>query len=377
MKILHIMQREKFTAGVVGFYDKYFANGEHEICYLNLERDKPLINEALLIKQREIYLSGNMLKDIRLIGKELHADRYDYIVAHSLLLPVAFKIYLATHRSALKKLVWIEWGADLYLWKPKTKGIKAFVRTKMEQKIRTKLSDVVCIFPPDCELYKKTFAKSRADVYYAPYCSCVDKLDGKEYVVQSHLEQTKKNEETVYIQVGHSAAPALNHIEALDALKKFADEDIKIFLPLNYGDMEYADRVADHARSLFGDKAIILREMMSRDEYFALLERIDIAIFNTYRQIALGNIGVMVFRNVKLYMPQESVMYSYFEENGAPICTLESLKDISFDEFSTAVYPADVEAFREYLRAYHSVNEKMRSWEKIYNSLKDKLTEKR
>ena len=169
----------------------------------------------------------------------------------------------------------------------------------------------------------------------------------------------------------------MNHIEVLDSLKKFANEDIKIFLPLNYGDMEYADKVAEHAKALFGDKVMCLREMMARDDYFALLERIDIAIFNTYRQIALGNIGVMVFGNVKLYMPRESVMYSYFTDNGAPICAFESLNEISFDEFSTAVYPDDIEAFREYLRSYHCVSEKARHWENVYNSLKDKLKEKR
>ena len=46
-----------------------------------------------------------------------------------------------------------------------------------------------------------------------------------------------------------------------------------------------------------------LRSFMPKDEYFELLDRIDIAIFQTYRQCGLGNIYQMIFRNVKL-MPE-------------------------------------------------------------------------
>jgi len=31
MKIVHLMQDEKFTDGIVGFYNEFFNNGEHEI----------------------------------------------------------------------------------------------------------------------------------------------------------------------------------------------------------------------------------------------------------------------------------------------------------------------------------------------------------
>lgn len=372
MKILHIMQREKFTTSISGFYDVHFRGGEHEICYLNTADKDTLINPDYTLPQREIYLSGSLMRDVRLLARELKDGEYDYIVLHSLLFSPALKVYLTLYRC-LKKTVWIEWGADLYTWQPAGRNIKSVIRKKLEYILRARIAAVVCIFPPDCEYYKNTFPRSKAKVFYAPYCGARSPYEGVEYVKESGLSAKAGTDEPVYVQVGHSAAPIVNHIEVLDSLKKFSGENIRIFLPLNYGNMEYADKVQARAEELFPRKVICLREMMPRDEYFELVKKIDIAVFNTYRQIALGNIGQMIYKNIKLYMPSTSVMYKYFTSNGIPIQPFENIGTGTFDDLRAPVWTTDEARFNEYLEDYCLTKNRVARWVTVYDDLKKDL----
>ncbi len=94
-----------------------------------------------------------------------------------------------------------------------------------------------------------------------------------------------------------------NHKEVLNSLKHFAEEKIKIFLPLSYGNDndKYATEVAEYAEKLFPGKIMALKDFMKADEYFELMKRIDIAIFDTQRQCGLGNINRMVCRMFNIY----------------------------------------------------------------------------
>lgn len=44
MRIVHLMKNEKFTKGVVRFYNQFFNNGEHEVLYYKKEDDSQLID---------------------------------------------------------------------------------------------------------------------------------------------------------------------------------------------------------------------------------------------------------------------------------------------------------------------------------------------
>ena len=52
------MKREKFTKDIAEFYDNYFNNGEHEICYINKNGQTSLINPNLSIKQSEVFFDN-------------------------------------------------------------------------------------------------------------------------------------------------------------------------------------------------------------------------------------------------------------------------------------------------------------------------------
>lgn len=370
MKIIHMMKREKFTRGICDFYELYFNNGEHELCFLNLDGGSSLLREDLTIPQREISFGNRWraLGDLCRVSRE-----FDYVVFHSLLHDNWLKSCLALHPAFRGKLVWIEWGGDLYRWRSRSGGLKAKLLDRVNRVLRENCQTVVCIFPPDQDFFRSEFPDSRTRVFYAPYCSGSIAPEYQNYSPDSRLRESRSRGEPIYIQVGHSASPAIDHLHTLDALKRFSDQNIRIFLPLNYGDMDYADKVQRRAEELFPGKVICLREMLAPGDYFALLARVDIGIFHTFRQIALGNIQRMLFRNVKLYLPEQSVMYRYFSENGVPVQTCEDLEHCSFDRLLSDAQSPDSHRFRRLIDSYSNMEHRVGLWTDIYDSLRRDL----
>ena len=130
------------------------------------------------------------------------------------------------------------------------------------------------------------------------------------------LAEKVRNGDCINILIGHSCDPNLNHIEVLEDLLKFKDENIKIYIPLSYGIMANGDQVERKAKDLFGDKVFCLREMMDRDQYLDFLATIDIAIFNTQRQIGLGNLAPLRYMGKKLFIPAGSVCINILDLKG-------------------------------------------------------------
>lgn len=370
MKILHIMWDEKFKKSSAGLYNAYFNNGEHEICYLKESDSLSLIEKEYTIPQRELMDRGSFADAKNFISE---CRNYDYIVIHSYKLSILTSLFFLLDKSLRKKLVWIEWGFDLYTKKPKLKNVKAYIKYWVNRTIKGKIPHVVGIFPPDCDYYKKQYPKSKANVYYAPYCGAKVDDEFLHYSRDSRLKKTIAENDTVYIQIGHYALNRLNHVEVLKSLEKWKDENIMLFLPLSYGNSAYADEVQKYAEEKFPNKTIVLRNMMPRDEYFKLIQRIDIGIFNTARQCGLGNIHRMIFRNVKLYMAENSVMYNYFDERGIPVQSCKKLDTQSFDAFVKPVETSEEEKFAEYLRFLSDSEYRISFWKNIYDKLREDL----
>ena len=68
--------------------------------------------------------------------------RCDYIVLHSLFLSATEYACLLADRKLLNKIVWIEWGADLYSWK-QAGGIKAKIRNYINYRFRSAVKNII------------------------------------------------------------------------------------------------------------------------------------------------------------------------------------------------------------------------------------------
>ena len=367
MRILHLMMNEKFAKDISGFYEAFFKEG-HDICYIVSEDSKaplPMPSIPHFVFKKSARFGWSKLINI--------CKEYDYVVLHSLFLPYSF--WVATMVSGIfKRMVWIEWGYDLYDWKPR--GRFRFFTSIFQKFLRTHLRYLICIFEPDVDFFHKTFPSARAKVFYAPYIGKELPSFYGEYKPGSHLERTLAEKAPIYIQVGHSASSSIDHFRSLKLLSRFKDRNIKIFLPLSYGGAENAKKIKDYAKSLFGeDKLIILDSFVNENEYFKLLDKIDIAIFDTQRQIALGNISRLIYQNAKVYLTGDSILYLYFSKNGVPVQTVESIEKMSFQDFCQPVRPICNKVFSEFIESFADYDSKLACWKIIYGYLEKQLKE--
>lgn len=366
MKIVHVMRKEKWTKGIVGFYNKFFNNGEHEVLYYNYEKDEILVDDKIDLKQYQ-YNENDKIDFI----DYLKSIKCDYIVVHCLFFSDRVMRMLLFNKSLLDKIVWLEWGADLYSWK-QGNGMKAFLKNYIRYKFRSSLKYVICIFPPDVIYLKNTFPNFKGRVFCAPYFTYPIGKEVLSYNPNSTLKDSIVNKKTIFIQIGQNAQSTLNHIDVIKVLGKFKNENIRLVIPLSYGgDKEYVKRVECYAREVFDDKAIILKEYLPKDEYFKIMDRIAIAIFNSKRQCALGNIHALNCRNVKLYIPKDSVMFDWFCDNGVPVNDYYNISNMSFDDF---VRPSDIikmEQFMHYIRSLSDLNRTEKMWRKIWDRLRE------
>ncbi|MGZ5551098.1 MAG: TDP-N-acetylfucosamine:lipid II N-acetylfucosaminyltransferase [Nitrososphaeraceae archaeon] len=231
----------------------------------------------------------------------------------------------------------------------------------LEKKIRF----FVGIFPPDIEYFKKNF-KSKAQTFFAGYVSILDNPLYKKKLNLIALDEKRTKKDCINILVGNRSKPILNHMEVLDNLVKFKDENIKIYVPLSYGNKEYGNKVEEKAKILFGHKAICIRELMGLEDYMDFLTTIDIAIFNTLRQIGLGNINPLLYMEKKVFMPAGSAMYDYYNSLGINICDYAQIQKIDFKSFIESVDMA--KAKLHVINKATNKNEKIQMWSKVFNA---------
>lgn len=107
------------------------------------------------------------------------------------------------------------------------------------------------------------------------------------------------------IQIGNSAAPTNNHLEAFDMIKRSAIDDKKFLVPLSYGDQSYAQVVIKTGQRLFGSRFLPITDFLPLEEYNELVSRCSVVIMNHYRQQALGNILSSLWRGATVALAHE------------------------------------------------------------------------
>ncbi|MGZ4986758.1 MAG: TDP-N-acetylfucosamine:lipid II N-acetylfucosaminyltransferase, partial [Limisphaerales bacterium] len=117
------------------------------------------------------------------------------------------------------------------------------------------------------------------------------------------------------VLLGNSASRTNLFEDAFENLKPYRDENIEIYVPLSYGDKTYAREIAALGTKIFGDKLKALMDWMSPDSYAALLNSLDVGVFNHKRQQALGNIYHLLAAGKKVYLRSDGAMWSFFNSD--------------------------------------------------------------
>lgn len=300
-KILHVITLDKFIPSYIEFVDQNFDISKHRFMIVGKEK-----YEYGLTKKHPIEWLNKKGKFFALLSAAYQAEK---IILHGLWIE-RINQFLFLQPWLLKKCYWVMWGGDFYV--PETQGW-------VKKQVIKKMGNLVTYLKGDYELAQKWYG---AKGHYHE-CFMYPSNLYKEYDI------LPKAHDVINIQIGNSADPTNNHLEILEMLVQYKDQNIKIFAPLSYGDMEYAKTIATRGKEMFGDKFTPLLQFMPFENYLELLGQIDIAVFAHKRQQAMGNTITLLGLGKKVYMRSDVTPWPFFMSIGVNVLDVEQL-DIKF-----------------------------------------------
>jgi dTDP-N-acetylfucosamine:lipid II N-acetylfucosaminyltransferase len=268
------------------------------------------------------------------------------IIMHSFPFPIRTCIIMRKH--LLNHISWWVWGHDLY----RVQSVRKDYST-LKNRIITALKIIVnVIYAPaikiawNCMLrFKLKYLKCFIVCSKCDEDTIIKKIGNKIKIFKSsyttgyfnedldNITVKEKQDDSVMILIGHSSFPFLKHEKYLKKLLVYKSENIKIVIPLSYGDMRYAKRIRNCAKQLFGEKAIILSKPMDFLSYAKFLKGIDIGIFDYNHQSALGNIVLLLLFGKKIYLSKNGILYSGYKKEGINVYDCDEIGKVSFNEF--------------------------------------------
>ncbi|MDV5390970.1 TDP-N-acetylfucosamine:lipid II N-acetylfucosaminyltransferase [Shewanella xiamenensis] len=346
LKIVHIAADEKFIETAVDIFE--LAYPEQNTFYITTPKPWSFI------KDKKIYHQLSKKKWLQLLftqREELKA--YDVVIFHSL--P---SFYLIPMVLLKQNYVWLGWGYDYYsrpfdtdllgesLILPKTSAqikkqngkkattslfgilsriMKSFVKRLVDSKFfynlaMKNLKVFSPVLPQEYDLVKHKYGLGQV-TKYSPW---------NYGILERHIIKNMQLGEinsANSILLGNSATPTNNHFEALDTIVKSTTERT-IYVPLSYGDMEYAKLVKDYINNnqKLARCCQVLDTFMPLADYNAIINNCGFVIMNHVRQQALGNIVAMMYRGSKIFLREESVLYKYFKSMSAYVYSVQELE---------------------------------------------------
>lgn len=313
--ILHLFRISGFTEDFINFINNNFVDNIHEFWVYG---DRNISNIHIKMSS---YRNAKYIHNIADKIKLSKLDEYDKIIYHGVFEQEIIDAFF-WNRKLLKKLYLRIWGGDKFLYGNNF--------DKFRKKIVFQNAHAVIYIIPE----EKLFMKRHYCIKGKQFCAFYD-LNG----IINKCAATKNNmpkmeKEYFSVQIGNSATPTNNHILIMKKLLKFKDENIKIFVPLSYGDKSYADRVIKTGKDFFGDKFVGITDFMDIDSYNVFMNQIDVALFGIKRQQALGNIMALLYFGKKVYLRENSIVEHYFKQRcHCNVQLIEKIDEMDFNEF--------------------------------------------
>lgn len=303
--ILHVSSPEKFMPAFVRLINEDFGDKKHQFWMSGVQKLKlyPIEKtENVFIVRRSVV--SQIFAHIRLLYMLHHAKK---VILHGLFNPRVILI-LALCPWLLGKCYWVIWGGDLYEYQKPKLNLKGKIKERLRKFVIKRIGHLVTYILGDVELARKWYS-ARGE-----YHECLMYLSN---VVNPQIlkgaERAKEAHSGLNILVGNSADPSNNHLDALEKLLPYKDQDISIYVPLSYGDQAHAEKVIEKGRDWFGDKFLPITSFMPFEQYLAFLKSVDIAIFNHKRQQAMGNTITLLGLGKTIYMRSDVSQWELFE----------------------------------------------------------------
>lgn len=311
--ILHIMMDEKFTSPFINFFNTYFDKYEQEFLVLS-SNDKLRYDFSIENKENVTVVHKNFCGFIEIIKKMMISKK---IILHGMFSP--YIVYLLFFLHIAPKTYWCVWGGDLYDYHIESKQWK-LVKTK----VISQLKGIITPLEKDYQLAKEVYGANCKKFSCLGPNTIINQKKTDDYFYRKIQNKTITN-----ILLGNSADSENRHRYLLEELKSYANDDIHIYIPLSYGNKEYAKEISDYAIKLFGDKVTPMLDYLPLEQYQEFLSSIDVAVFAHKRQQAFSNIIQMLSLGVKIYLMPNGAIWSFLKNLNINVFSVENInKDL-------------------------------------------------
>jgi hypothetical protein len=354
MKHLHVFaadENQKFSIPFINFINNNFEIKDHYFL-LTLGKNYPQIDNTNDNVEIIPYGIRGMKRIINLFGSA------EKVYLHGLSKNKYIYLALLLRQKELVKFNWIIWGTGLYFYRDRDRRLTSNIIEIVRKKVLPKFGGIISHLEGDFLLAKEWYGVN-AKYYYSILYPNNLFIDTKEF-------KPDKNENTLYIQVGNSGGSSNYHLEVLEKLEKFKEQDIKIICPLSYsGKEDYIDEVIKKGIEIFGEnKFLPLTDFMPFEEYSQILSKIDVAIFNHRRQRGLANIIVLLGLGKKVYIREDISTWNFFEDKKIKVFSMENELENIFENMNQSTVEKNISLVK------HEFSEKQLkdSWIKIFEA---------
>lgn len=139
------------------------------------------------------------------------------------------------------------------------------------------------------------------------------------YLKQNTAPRKKSN----LVILGNNRSAYNNHLDIIDRLKETeCKSKFEFLMMFNYGfENTYTHTVRKVASTV--NEIKILEEFFTVEEFKKLYATADAFVMNGHRQMAMGSLMEALQQNVKIYLSEKNLIYSWLKENGLIVFTIE------------------------------------------------------
>jgi hypothetical protein len=181
------------------------------------------------------------------------------------------------------------------------------------------------------------------------------------------LRNKRDKKSKTVIWLGNSETETNNHLDAISALTKFKDDNIKIICALTYGDKRYGDFITSQGKKVFTNKWSSLRKFIPSAKFYGMFDKADVAVMYHNRTQAGGSVYGFVIKGKKVYVKKQSTIYKLMKKLGVVVFDANTIKDLTFDEFSRPLTDRQIRSNIRKVSDFFSDEKRLKYMNKLLN----------
>lgn len=332
--ILHVMIIEKFMPSFVDFMMEHFDVTQHHFVFIT----SPKYQYGLQPHHPVEFL----FRDEDFVTLATYFDVADKIILHGLWRDKVNDL-LVRNKCWLDKSFWVMWGGDFYYrnqYKPSQIDVIKSV------------GHMITFMEEDVDWVRLNYQSTGRQMECFAYPSNIFKAAS----YKKEISVNRKN-----IMVGHSGVEDNIHIEIFSLLHERLPHNISVWCPLSYPSMNsYITHVIEVGTQMFGQRFTPLVSWMNKYEYDDFLDSVDIAIFPSWRQHAMGNVINLLGRGIHVYLNDKTTSWQFFNRLGLKVDSFNQIDSLSVNNQNHS----NIELVSHIFSEQRLIND----WQTIFNS---------